>query len=213
MKYVKLNFVGDVFLSEKLHTAFSRIFLGKPSGETDCCKSRLVPPASSLSWGGGACARPFSQYYTVVPNVKKPPKISQPKVISRFFPWKFVQIHITSVFGCMHFTYKICQTVAGTSMIHRFHEFFESRFWRFFCNFAQLCSAKVGGDFSNGARAYLLRSPSSLAGSVVLLWTKRARARIWSSCAHALSARKLPPKAPLRSWLWSEFLDLSKYYR
>ena len=58
--------------------------------------------------------------------------ISSPKVISRVFPWKFLQIHITSVSGCLRFTFKICQTVAGTSMIRRFHEFFESRFWRVF---------------------------------------------------------------------------------
>ena len=58
--------------------------------------------------------------------------ISLPMVISRVFPWKFLQHHITSVSGCLHFTFKICQTVAGTSMIRWFHEFFESRFWRVF---------------------------------------------------------------------------------
>ena len=64
--------------------------------------------------------------------------ISSPKVISRVFPWKFLQIHITSVSGCLRFTFKICQTVAGTSMISQFHEFFESRFWRVFYNMNQL---------------------------------------------------------------------------
>ena len=49
--------------------------------------------------------------------------ISSPKVISRVFPWKFLQIHITSVSGCLRFTFKICQTVAGTSTISQFHEF------------------------------------------------------------------------------------------
>ena len=49
--------------------------------------------------------------------------ISSAKVISRIFPWKFLQIHITSVSGCLYFKFKICQTVAGTSMSRRFHEF------------------------------------------------------------------------------------------
>jgi hypothetical protein len=37
-----------------------------------------------------------------------------------------------SVSGCLSFTFKICQTVAGTSMIRQFHEFLKSYFWRFF---------------------------------------------------------------------------------
>ena len=52
--------------------------------------------------------------------------------ISRDFPCKFLRFFTTSVSGCLCFTFKICQTVAGTSMIRRFHEFFESRFWRVF---------------------------------------------------------------------------------
>ena len=56
---------------------------------------------------------------TVVPNVKNPPK-----VISRDFPsWKFLQILRTSVSGCLNYTFKICQTVAGTSTISQFHKF------------------------------------------------------------------------------------------
>jgi hypothetical protein len=46
-----------------------------------------------------------------------------PMVISRDFPWKFLQLLITSVSGCLRFTFKICQTVAGTSAISQFHEF------------------------------------------------------------------------------------------
>ena len=53
--------------------------------------------------------------------------INSSKVISRVFPWKFLQIHITSVSGCLCFTFKTRQTVAGTSTIS-----IESRFWRFF---------------------------------------------------------------------------------
>ena len=36
---------------------------------------------------------------------------------------KFLQIHIIFVSGlCVHFTFKICQIVADTSMIRQFHE-------------------------------------------------------------------------------------------
>ena len=65
-------------------------------------------------------------------------------VISRVFLWKFLKIHITSVSGCLCFTFKICQIVAGTSMIRRFHEFFESRFWRVFAILPN-CVAWPGG--------------------------------------------------------------------
>ena len=53
-------------------------------------------------------------------------------VISRVFPLKFLQIHITSVSGCLQFTYKTCQIVAGASMIRQFHEFSRFNFWRVF---------------------------------------------------------------------------------
>ena len=72
---------------------------------------------------------------TVVPNVKNPPK-----VISRDFPsWKFLQILRTSVSGCLNYTFKICQTVAGTSTISQFHEFLNLVFGGFFYNMTQLC--------------------------------------------------------------------------
>ena len=42
------------------------------------------------------------------------------------FPNKFRQIHITSVSGYIKvFILKICQTVAGISMIGKFHDFFQ----------------------------------------------------------------------------------------
>ena len=44
-------------------------------------------------------------------------KISSPKVISRVFLCNFLQIHITSVSGCPYFTFKVCQTIAGTGMV------------------------------------------------------------------------------------------------
>ena len=71
-----------------------------------------------------------SSHPTVVPNVENPPKHKFAQ--GDFTRWKFLQIHITFVSGCLSFTFKICQTVAGTSMVRRFHEFFESRFWRVF---------------------------------------------------------------------------------
>ena len=53
-------------------------------------------------------------------------------VISRVFPCKILHIHITSVSGCLSFTFKKFQTVEGTSMIRQFHNFFKSHFWRDF---------------------------------------------------------------------------------
>ena len=51
----------------------------------------------------------------------------------------FYQIHLISVSrDYMHLTLKICQIVAGTSMIRQFHEFFESIFLAGFCHLAQL---------------------------------------------------------------------------
>ena len=47
-------------------------------------------------------------------------------MISRICSSKFRQVHIISVSGdYLHFIYKICQIVAGTSMISQFHEFFD----------------------------------------------------------------------------------------
>ena len=52
----------------------------------------------------------------------KPAKI---KWFHEIFPSKFQQIHIISVSGhCMWVIFKICQTVAGFSMIGQFHDFF-----------------------------------------------------------------------------------------
>ena len=49
-------------------------------------------------------------------------KLSSHDVISRIF--KFQQIEILSVSGdCIRFTFKIRQTVAGTSVIRQFHDF------------------------------------------------------------------------------------------
>ena len=61
--------------------------------------------------------------------LKSATKISSLVAISRVFPWKFLQIHITSVSGCLRFTFKICQTVAGTSYLVLT---ISTRFWRVF---------------------------------------------------------------------------------
>ena len=69
----------------------------------------------------------------MVPNVKNPPKkISSPKVISRVILCKFQKTDIASVSGCLPFTFKICQIVAGSGMIHHFHDILRSSFWRDF---------------------------------------------------------------------------------
>ena len=68
----------------------------------------------------------------MVPNGEKPLEKSSPKVISWVFPCKFLQIYITSVSGCLRFTFKICQNFAGTSTTSQFHNFFEFYFWRVF---------------------------------------------------------------------------------
>jgi hypothetical protein len=69
---------------------------------------------------------------TVVPNGKKSLKKSSTKVIFTSFSLKVLKIYITSVSGCLSFTFKICEIVAYTSMIQQFHEFFESLFGVFF---------------------------------------------------------------------------------
>ena len=53
-------------------------------------------------------------------------------MISRIFSCKFLHIQIASVSGhSIHFIFKTCQIVAGTSMIHQFHEFFNLIFGGF----------------------------------------------------------------------------------
>ena len=59
-------------------------------------------------------------------------KISSPKMISRVFPCKFLQIHKTSVSGCLRFTFKNYQIVAVANMIRQSHDFLKSHFWRAF---------------------------------------------------------------------------------
>ena len=53
-------------------------------------------------------------------------------MISRICSGNFQQIHIISVSGdYSHFLSKICQIVAGTTMISQFHEFFDPIFGGF----------------------------------------------------------------------------------
>ena len=78
---------------------------------------------------------------TVVSNGENPPKISSLDVISRVFSSKFHQIHLINVSGhCMHFIFKICQSVPGISitkyLVSQFHEFSEFYFWRIFATWA-----------------------------------------------------------------------------
>lgn len=60
-------------------------------------------------------------------------------MISRVFPWKFLQIHITSVSDCMCFTVKTCQIAAGTIMIRQFHDFFNLVFGGFLTFVTTVC--------------------------------------------------------------------------
>ena len=64
-------------------------------------------------------------------------------MISRIFKSKFQQIHIISVSGhCMWVIFKICQTVAGCSIIGQFHDFFFSNlmFGGFFAIWPKNCA-------------------------------------------------------------------------
>ena len=60
-------------------------------------------------------------------------------MISRVFPWKFLQIHITSVSDCLCFTVKTCQIAAGTIMIRQFHDFFNLVFGGFLTFVTTVC--------------------------------------------------------------------------
>ena len=73
---------------------------------------------------------------------KTRPKQVHLMLFHKFSKANLSQIHTIFVSDhCLHFTFKTCQIVAGTSMIRQFHEFFEPIFWRFFFNLAQLCIA------------------------------------------------------------------------
>ena len=69
-------------------------------------------------------------------------------VISWVFKCKFLQIHITSVSGWLHFTLKICQIVAGTSTISQFHEFLNLVFGGFLC-YDPTVLWHLGGGYSS----------------------------------------------------------------
>ena len=63
----------------------------------------------------------------------KPAKNFLPRVISRIIQIKFQQIHLISVSGhhCMHFIFKICETVAGATITSHLHDFSGLIFGRF----------------------------------------------------------------------------------
>ena len=62
-------------------------------------------------------------------------------MISQVFPFKLLQIYITSVSEWLHFRYKTCQIVLDVSMIRQFHEFSKSKFWRVFAIWNHCASA------------------------------------------------------------------------
>ena len=105
---------------------------------------------------------PLSQIWrqrprTVVSNDKKPPKISLPKVISRVFLWKFLQIHITSVSGCLRFKLKICQNRCRHKYDSSISRFFESCFWRFFAIWPNCAAWRTAAKTSNAVRALVVK--------------------------------------------------------
>ena len=181
--YVKLNFVGDVFFCQKNCTQrFHEFFSGNQAVKLTAASrdsSRRL-----LLWVEAARARARSlsntQWFQMAKNRWK--KV-QPKWFARVFPCKFLLIYIISVSSCLPFTFKICETVAGTSMIHRFHEFFESLFGGFF-EFGPTVSRdcaqqKLGGIFRT-ARARVFTEKSFLAAwlrCVVVNWVE-ARAHL-----------------------------------
>ena len=83
--------------------------------------SRLVTAGQPASRRRGRRGTQWFQMSKIRQN------ISSPKVISQVFPSKYLQIHILSVSGCLLFTFKICQIVAGT-----ISRIFESHFLRVF---------------------------------------------------------------------------------
>ena len=94
-------------------------------------------------------------------------KFNSPKVISRVFPTKFLQIYITSVstfqpLYALHTYSETCQIIASTSMIRQFHEFFQSNFWRVFdvwliilSEAVFLASARIGSSWRYVSQCFL----------------------------------------------------------
>ena len=76
-------------------------------------------------------------------------KTDSSNVISRVFPFKFLQIHITSISYCLWFTFKICQIVVGTSMIRQFHKIF----W-ISSHFFQVLEKTKGGGAGKAATSH-----------------------------------------------------------
>jgi hypothetical protein len=91
-----------------------------------------LPLLQTLAISFQHCA--LGWHRTAVPKVENPPKnkFNQGDFTS-FFSCKILHIHTTSVSGCLSFTFKICQTVVGTSMVHQFHNFFQISFSAGFC--------------------------------------------------------------------------------
>ena len=75
------------------------------------CNPLTIRPGWELAWLSNRC------WCTVVPSNLNQPKISLLYVISRNFPDKFQEIYLIFVSGhCMHFLFKIRQSVAGISI-------------------------------------------------------------------------------------------------
>ena len=67
------------------------------------------------------CTRPLSHTAQWFQTTKTRHKMSSLDVISRVFPSRYQQNHIYFCFREMSFILKICQTVAGLSIVRQFH--------------------------------------------------------------------------------------------
>ena len=77
-------------------------------------------------------------------------------MISWVFPSKFQHICITSVSGrCAHFTFKVCQIVAGKKHKPSISRIFQSNFWRVFDVWPNCAMWRLGFVFFNIGRTWV----------------------------------------------------------
>ena len=119
---------------------------------------------------------------TVIPNGKNPPKIrSSPQVISRVFPYMFLQFYmVTSVSGCLCFTFNFFyfQIVAVKSMNYQFHEFFKNLIFGRLLQFGPTVLGRVVGSVDTFVRTLekKITENSFLWGFHICLWWRWGRA-------------------------------------
>ena len=70
---------------------------------------KLAPSQSLLA--AAALLPPTTTQWFQMSKIRQ--NIISPQVFSRVFPWKYLEIHVTSVSGCLRFTFKTCLIVVG----------------------------------------------------------------------------------------------------